>query len=106
MTPLHCAAMHGQGDVVRQLLAVGANIVALDNSRRTPLHWAASHGHTGVVQVLLSKEAYFTLEAREDYGRTPLHFAVALGNLEVVRILLDRGADKESKDKDGKAPLH
>lgn len=50
--PFH-AAMHGQAQVIRQLLAAEADPVPVDSRQITPLMEAAGTGHVDVVQVLL-----------------------------------------------------
>ena len=48
-TLLHDAADSGHAEVVRELLAAGANDEAIDNWGRTPLLIAAQKGHVNVV---------------------------------------------------------
>lgn len=38
-------------------------------------------------------------------GRCPIHFASDYGQLEVLQYLVSRGADLETKDKHGIAPI-
>lgn len=52
-TPPFHAAMHGQAQVIRQLLAAEADPVPVDSRQITPLMEAAGTGHVDVVQVLL-----------------------------------------------------
>ena len=52
-TPLHCAAWKGHAGVVGQLLAAGANPLAITESGWTPLHSAAFRGHAPVAELLL-----------------------------------------------------
>ena len=53
-TDLHTAAQTGQLDVVRLLLAHGADPNAREAGDNTyPLHWAAAHGHLEIVRTLL-----------------------------------------------------
>jgi uncharacterized glyoxalase superfamily protein PhnB len=54
MTPLFDAAKRGQLDVVKQLLAEGADPNERESGDNTyPLHWAAAAGHLEVVRALL-----------------------------------------------------
>jgi len=43
-TPLHAAAMHGQVEVSKLLIKMGAKLDARDNQKMTPEEVAASHG--------------------------------------------------------------
>ncbi|EJT69327.1 hypothetical protein GGTG_12946 [Gaeumannomyces tritici R3-111a-1] len=101
MAPLHCAAMGGHLDVVRQLTESGAALNVLDASGTTPLHWAAYDGHKDVVEYLRQDA---NKKLRDHYGRTVLHLAAVAGMAEVVRLL--KGAEKEAKDRNGRTPLH
>jgi ankyrin repeat protein len=52
--PLHMACFKGQLDCVQELLRLGADIEAQDDSAWTPLHFAARYGHLDVVKLLLN----------------------------------------------------
>jgi len=39
-TPLHLAVINGSKDIVRKLIAAGADINCLDNERHSLVHWA------------------------------------------------------------------
>ena len=51
------AAIRGQGDAIRQLIATGADIEARDEDGNTPLALAASGGQLSAVDTLLSANA-------------------------------------------------
>jgi ankyrin repeat protein len=46
------------------------------------------------------------VRARDASGATPLHVAARLMNLKVTKVLLSRGADPNTKDRDGFTALH
>jgi uncharacterized protein len=54
--PLHYAAKHGREDIVRLLLAGGANPRARDHRGRTPAALALAEGHSGVAALLVRAE--------------------------------------------------
>ncbi|WP_265029689.1 ankyrin repeat domain-containing protein [Wolbachia endosymbiont (group A) of Philonthus cognatus] len=54
-TALHLAAIHDKIDVVNALIERGANINAVDSSRKIPLRWAVEKGHKNVVEILIQK---------------------------------------------------
>ena len=110
MTALHLASANGYSDIVKLLLANGADIKLENKWRVTPLHRASANGHIDVVTLLLEeigdineKRAY--VNAQNGVARTALHDAARLGHLGVVALLLANGAAIEVKDLDGMTPL-
>jgi uncharacterized protein len=55
--PLVCAASHGDADVVRTLLAAGADVELTDNPPETALRLAAAFGYPEVVDLLVAAGA-------------------------------------------------
>ena len=103
--PMHDAARGGQVEVVRVLIALGANKEAQTYEDARPLHDAANNGHVEVVRVLVATGADY--EAPGPNGNRPLHIAAAQGHLEVVRVLIAAGADKDAHEaRDRATPLH
>ncbi len=101
---------HNINDVVKILLAKGANIEAVDNGEKgfkRPLHLACQYGgpdgSSEIVETLLNAGAQ--LEAESDDQWRPLHYAVFFGHLEIVTLLLERGADVGAMTLLGKTPL-
>jgi len=74
-TPLHFAAHFGHVEMVRRLLAAGANAAAVDSHGHTALHYAAHEGHLACIRALLSH----MVNARDASGNSALHFAAAYG---------------------------
>ncbi len=127
MTPLMIAAQYGKTDVVRALLAHGADPALRDKRNWTALDWASRMGQDDVVALLRDRSpmdiyeaAQFGdvvrlrahLDAGEDpnatdaSGTTPLMKAAASGGLPALRLLLERGADVCRTRKDGTTALH
>ena len=52
VTALHYAAKLGKTEIVKSLLANGANIYATDNNGKTPLIWAAEKSQTKIVNLI------------------------------------------------------
>lgn len=124
-TPLH-AVIYWRKDhkeIVRLMLNNGAEVDAMDSYKETPLHKAAYKGWTKTAALLLEKGA--DVNIKNDMDRTPLDLAVLKGTKPVVRLLLQlhdaagRGDFNEvnalvkkyprlinSRDQDGKTPLH
>jgi ankyrin repeat protein/preprotein translocase subunit SecA len=104
---LYKAAEQGQVDVVKLLLASGADPNMLNNNSLlgyTPLHIAAEQGQLAVVKLLLASE--INTEVGDKYGKTPLHVAAEQGQLAVVKLLLANGVKTDVGDNNGKMPLH
>lgn len=99
---LHAAAARGDMDVLRRLLALGADVTEADADGATPLHAAAFAGHVDAIRVLLDSGA--RLNSRDRFGFTPLHAAARDGHLDAVRVLVERGADLEALDETGLTP--
>jgi cytohesin len=102
-TPLHLAARFGFGDVVRWLLAHGADINATASNCSTPLHFAHD---PEMVKLLLEHKA--AVNAKDSSGRTALEEAASdwahCGRYPdyraerdrwwaITKILLDAGAE-------------
>ena len=106
-SPVADAAMRGDGDEVRALIAEGADVNPAQGDGMTALHWAASNRDPGLARVLL--EAGADVGAGTRIGHyTPLHVAAQTGAGEVVEMLLGAGSDPELPIEvgGGARPLH
>ena len=103
-SPLHWAARAGRTEVVRLLLAEGAEVDAQNDIKRTALHVAADKGQTDVVKLLVENGS--NLEIRGAAGQTPLHEAVSSGHYDVAEFLLRKGADVNTRNYRGEPPLY
>ena len=88
VTPLHSAAAAPSLEIVRALLAAGADPRARQASDFTALHSAAQNGDPELAQALLDAGA--DPEAETDDGRTPRSIAEQQGHDEVSALLLRR----------------
>ena len=107
--PLHVAVRRGHIDMVRLLVARGADLEAESselevNSGLKPLHIAVKKGRLAIVVYLLSQGA--NSEASCQMKRTPLIWAARENHTEILQYLLERGADVHKVDKKGKTALH
>ncbi|XP_043104351.1 BRCA1-associated RING domain protein 1 [Puntigrus tetrazona] len=102
-TPLHLAAVKGDVEEVRKLLAQGADPNLKDNAGWTPLHEACNLGHLGVMEELLRQGALLNTPGYQN--DSPLHDAVRNGQIPVVKLLVERGASQSVLNMFGLRPV-
>jgi ankyrin repeat protein len=104
--PLVEAAMQGNVEVVKQLLARGADVNEAQGDGMTALHWSAERGDVEIASLLL--EAGANVRALTRIGSyTPLHLASKSGNGPIIEALLRAGADVNAvTSNSGATPLH
>lgn len=98
-SPLMMAALKGNVDAVKALLARDADV---NKTGWAPLHYAASAGsprHAQVIALLLEHHAY--IDAASPNGTTPLMMAAHYGSTDAVVLLLEEGADPTLKNQLG-----
>ena len=84
------AVIAGNTDMVRSLLASGADPQGVDDYKDTALHKAARYGSGISAMHLLHYGAYVDSTNRE--GRTPLQIAAARGYVNTAKVLVKNGA--------------
>ena len=108
---IHKAAEYGNIEAVKQHLAAGTDVNAIDENRGiTPLVYAAREGHKKIVELLIADGA--DVNAKDDDGGTPLHSLAnnaatrpVRGHKEVAEMLIAKGADVNAKTISGRTPL-
>lgn len=101
---LHKAAAQGDADMIRVLVASGAQVNGPDRELCTPLHAAAMFGKTNAIRALISLGA--NVNAMDQRYRTPLATAALSGSLWAIKMLSRSGADVDTRDVYGDTPLH
>ena len=105
-TPVADAAMRGDIESIRRLLADGADVNAAHGDGMSALHWAARHGDPDMAAMLLAAGARIDADTRVG-GYTPLHLAAEGGNGAVARLLVEEGADvSATTTPGGTQPIH
>src|SRR5229473_185320 len=114
-TALHLAAAGYRVELVRLLLAAGADPNSTTNHRQSgPLHYAAdgyinasdwnAKRQVKTIQCLLDAGA--EINAQDKNGAAPLHRAVRTRCAAAVKYLLKAGSDATLKNKPGSTPFH
>uniref|UniRef100_A0A915IQD2 Uncharacterized protein n=1 Tax=Romanomermis culicivorax TaxID=13658 RepID=A0A915IQD2_ROMCU len=106
-TPLMEAASAGHADIVKLLIAHGAEMNAQSTNMpgsqssggNTALMYACAGGHVGVVRVLLKAGANVLL--CNSNGHTPLMEAASAGHIEITQLLIENGAYDQREFKTG-----
>ncbi len=87
VTPLHCAVLSGNEDLVKLLIDSKANVVVADGEGITPLHLAVQLEKEKCVQLLLLTEGSL-VGAVDSRGRSPLTIALELKTFAIVQLLV------------------
>jgi len=72
----------------------------------TPLHFAGFAGNVAAMDVLLAHGAGVNERARNRFRNQPLAAALLTGQLDAAKRLIERGADVNSRQSGGAAPIH
>jgi ankyrin repeat protein len=105
LTALHRACIRNRVESARQLIALKADIDALDNKQLSPVHTCVLSNSHDVLQLLLDSGARADRSAAN--GRTLLHDAAAVGNLSTITLLSSahlclEGLGPDAVDEDGR----
>ena len=91
-------------NLVRDLIALGANVDWQNNNGWTALHWCAYNNHSRILGLLI--DAGVDVNIQDNDGWTALHWCAQFNFPEIARMLLDAGADLNIQDNDGWTALH
>ena len=106
-SPLYAASRCGHANIVRALLAAGADVnKARLGTGETSLYASSFDGDPAIVKMLIDAGADLN-KATTDNGMTPLYIASARNHFEVVEMLINAGADvNKARTDDGTTPLY
>ena len=102
-TPLMFAALNGNHDIMKYLLAAGADPNAYSDDGTTPLGAAVLGGDEDAVEMLLKAGA--RPNDCDTKGYSPLMFAAMKGNHSIMGDLIKAGAEVNHQARDGKTAL-
>ena len=115
MAPIHNAALRGDVDTLRRLLAEGVSPDAIDDepllSGRTPLHGVCrikhvTSDHVACIKLLCDAGANLEAVDHHNGGNTPLHSAANTPNANIVSLLVKAGANVHAVNYTGWTALH
>lgn len=101
---LSLASRSGNADLVRELLARGANVDGANDAGFTALMDASYRNHLAVIAALVASGANVNQKTKE--GSTALHSAAIGCSGQAVALLLRSGADPNSENDLKMTPLH
>lgn len=105
--PIHLAAARNESEIVRLLIAAGADCNATSSEGYTAFLYCFFPNFSpraDVAEILI--EAGADVNAKREAGSAPLHLAVQWGLSDLVRLLIERGADPNARGHYGKRPIH
>lgn len=107
---LQPANVPSQLNLVKFLVAEGADVNVQDTDHKTPLHHICGslNAPISIVELLISKGA--SVNAQDAFGRTPLHYACMVDQtldttLAIVKLLVHHDTDVNLLDDTGKTAL-
>ncbi|KAG6974994.1 hypothetical protein JG688_00002774 [Phytophthora aleatoria] len=104
--PLFDAARADEAEMLKILLAHGADASGTDPVGSTLLHIAAKYSAMNALQVLKASSVREDVNAGDSLGNTALHYAADGAQLEVARVLFEMGADSNLYNRRLTTPLH
>ncbi|XP_046551565.1 uncharacterized protein LOC124261265 [Haliotis rubra] len=104
-TKLFQAIKRAQTHNMEEFIRLGANVNGRDEEGRTPIILAAEL-RNNTVQTLLCAKHVVDVNASNKLKRTALHYESAHGDTDSVKQLLAHGTSLDTRDVEGRTPLH
>jgi len=89
MTPLLSCIRRGATEMVRKLIALGADKFATDHVHRGAMFYAAGSRSIGIAKLFMAPENMNVAEMQ--WGWTSVHCAASKGDLEMIKMLTSNG---------------
>ncbi len=102
-TPMHLAAVGGHLEVIKLLVAQGAQINPVDRWGSTPLDEAYDKNHLAIIQFLEEKGGQRNNQYRDSVS---IIIAASKGNLSILKAHYEAGKSLDLCDYDKRSPLH
>ena len=103
-TALWAASTGGHLDIVKTLIAHGAEVNKSTLTQSTPLRGASFHGYLDVMEYLLNSGA--EIDTPNCIGQSPLCIAAMRGKIHAVKFLIDKGASQYQTTINGYTIMH
>lgn len=103
-TALWAASTGGHLEIVKTLIAQGAEVNKATLTQSTPLRGASFHGYLKVMEYLLSGGA--EIDTPNCIGQSPLCIAAMRGKIDAVKFLIDKGASQYQTTINGYTIMH
>ncbi|KAF4037794.1 Ankyrin repeats (3 copies) [Phytophthora infestans] len=104
--PLFDAARADEAEMLKVLLAHGADASGTDPVGSTLLHIAAKYRAMNVLEVLNASSVREDVNVGDSLFNTALHYAADGGQVEVAKVLFEMGADANLSNRRLTTPLH
>lgn len=94
---LHIAAKEGFPDIVKLLIAAGANVSIQNHKLSTPVHFVCYTNHDiKILKMLLDAKSSPSIP--DEKGMTPLLVCCTSGRNDMITLLMEYGADPTVRD--------
>ncbi len=103
-TALWAASTGGHLEIVKTLIAYGAEVNKSTLTQSTPLRGASFHGYLDVMDYLLTNGA--EIDTPNCIGQSPLCIAAMRGKIDAVKFLISRGANRYQTTINGYTIMH
>ena len=106
-TPAHFAASQDRFEVLRLLIAAGADLGLETVGGMTALHVASGLGHVESIRVLVTEgKSDIRRPGTNRFGSLPIHLAATAGKPEATAMLLELGSPAHVANLKGSYPIH
>lgn len=105
-TPMHYAAVIGNEEVIKILLAHGVSINIKNKIGTTPMNLLCGNSNCTPSKFSLLLKYGADIDMPNNYGFTPLLHAALASNANVVASLIEHGASLNARTKSNESPLN